>query len=430
MRFDFRYCLLVGIVLLPASMFAGEPANWERFRGPNGAGVSDDKNIPLTFGPKDNILWKTELPGVGNSSPIVWGQRLFLHTTSRDGKSRSLLCIDTADGKILWQKSIPGAPAKIRSDSSLASSTPTTDGKAVYVSFWNGKEVFLSAYDFAGELLWNKNLGVFNSQHGAGASPILYKDKVILAHDMDKDDFTTKVPNARPSMLMAFDKRSGRLIWETARTAERTCYSAPFLLRKPGKSDPELVVTSTTAVTGYDPENGAKLWEAKGWQSHAVKVPMRTVASPALAGDILCVCAGGDAGRFAIGLNLSGPDAPKRAWENRKDFPYISSPLARGEHIYFVNDKGIAGCYHARTGERVWFERVTDSFYASPLLIDGKIYATSAAGDVYVLAAEPTKFQQLARNPLGEVVRATPAVAGGRLYIRGERHLFCIGKSR
>ncbi|HZZ79379.1 MAG TPA: PQQ-binding-like beta-propeller repeat protein [Gemmataceae bacterium] len=424
-----RLLSLVFVLLCSSHAFAGEPAKWERFRGPNGAGVSDDKNIPITFGPKDNLLWKTELPGGGNSSPIVWGQRLFLHTASRDAKSRSLLCIDTANGKILWQKTIAGDGAKIRSDSSLASSTPTTDGKAVYVSFWNGKEVFLTAYDFAGELLWSKNLGVFNSQHGPGASPILYKDKVILAHDMDKDDFTTKVPNARPSTLMAFDKRTGRTIWETPRAAERTCYSAPFLLRKPGKSAPELVVTSTTAVTGYDPENGTKLWEAKDWQAHAVKTPMRTVASPALAGDILCVCAGGDAGRFAIGLNLGGPDAPKRAWENRKDFPYISSPLARGEYIYFVNDKGIAGCYNARTGERVWFERIADSFYASPLLIDGKIYATTAAGDVFVLAADP-KFQQFARNALGEVVRATPAVAGGRLYIRGERHLFCIGKSR
>jgi len=422
-----RILLLLIVIVIPGFALAGEPAKWERFRGPNGAGVSDDKNIPITFSPKENILWKTELPGIGNSSPIVWGQRLFVHSASRDAKLRSLACIDTADGKILWQKTIPGETAKIRSDSSLASSTPTTDGKAVYVSFWNGKEVFLSAYDFAGELLWSKNLGVFNSQHGAGASPILYKDKVILAHDMDKDDFTTKVPNARPSMLMAFDKSTGRLIWETARTAERACYSAPLLLRRPGKAEPELVVTSTTAITGYCPESGTKLWEAKGWQT--LKSPLRTVASPSLAGDILCVCSGGDAGRFAIGLNLRDPDAPQRAWENRKDFPYISSPLARGEHIYFVNDTGIAGCYNARSGERVWFERIADSFYASPLLIDGKIYVITAAGDVFVLAAEPT-FRQLARNALGEVVRATPAVADGKLYIRGERHLFCIGKSR
>src|SRR5262249_6646628 len=145
----------------------------------------------------------------------------------------------------------------------------------------------------------------------------------------------------------------------------------------------------------------------------AVKTPMRTVASPALVGDILCVCSGGDAGRFAIGLALPGAGnaGPQRVWENRKDFPYVPSPLARGEHVYFVNDAGFAGCFHAPTGKRMWFERISDAgFHASPLLIDGKIYAANVAGDVYVLAAEPT-YRLLAHNELGEVIRATPAVA-------------------
>jgi outer membrane protein assembly factor BamB len=438
---EFRYWLLVALILpfCPADLLAGETAKphmrdfWDRFHGPNGTGTSDDKEIPVKFGPNENMIWKVALPGVGNSSPIVWGKNLFLQSASKNGKQRSLLCLDTADGKIRWQKSIPAAFAKIRADSSLASSTPTTDGQAVYVSFWDGQGIVLAAYDFQGNALWSKNLGPFNSQHGAGASPILYKDKLILANDMDKDDFTTRVPNERPSMLIAFDKRTGRLIWEVPRVAERACYSAPFLRHGPGQKEPELVVTSTTAVTGYNIETGAKLWEARGWQEHVLKAPMRTVASPALAGDILCVCSGGDAGRFAIGLALPGrdsTDAPRRVWENRKDFPYVPSPVTRGEHIYFVNDAGFAGCYHAPTGKRVWFERLADAgFHSSPVLIDGKVYATSVAGDVYVFAAEPT-FRLLARNELGEVVRATAAVADGRVYIRGERHLYCIGKSR
>jgi outer membrane protein assembly factor BamB len=438
---DVRPWLLVTLVLpfCFAHILAGETAkqgasvNWDRFRGPNGTGTSNDKDIPLKFGASENIIWKVELSGFGNSSPIVWGKYLFIHSTSKDGKRRSLLCLDTTDGKIRWQKSIPAKFAKIRADSSMASSTPTTDGKAVYVSFWDGQDVHVSAYDFEGNALWSKNLGTFNSQHGAGASPILYKDKLILAHDMDKDDFTTRVPNERPSLLIALDKRTGQLIYEVPRVAERTCYSAPFLRHQPGEKEPELVVTSTTAVTGYNIATGAKLWEAKGWQEHAIKIPMRTVASPVLVGNILCVCSGGDAGRFAIGLALPGPDhadAPQRVWENRKDFPYVPSPVTRGEHVYFVNDAGFAGCYHARTGKRVWFERLADTgFHASPLLIDGKIYATSVAGDVYVFAAEPA-FRLLARNELGEVVRATPAVADGRLYVRGQRHLYCIGKSR
>jgi outer membrane protein assembly factor BamB len=402
--------------------------NWERFRGPNGTGAVDDKNVPIKFGPKENVVWKVALPGMGNSSPIVWGKHLFLQSASKDGKLRTLLCIDAANGRILWERSIPGVPAAIRADSSLASSTPTTDGEAVYVSFWDGRHVFVSAYDFQGTRLWVKDLGPFNSQHGAGASPILYKDKLILANDMDKDDFYTKQINERPSMVIALDKASGRLLWETPRVAERACYSAPFLLQRPGQSEPELVITSSTAVTGYHIDTGSKLWEAKGWQEHALKAPMRTVATPALAGDFLCVCSGGDAGRFAVGLALpSAGGGPRRVWENRKDFPYVPSPLARGGYFYFVNDAGFSGCYNARTGKRVWFERLGDvSFNASPLLINGKLYAANTAGDVYVLAAEPT-FQLLAQNELGELIRATPAVAGGRLYIRGERHLYCIG---
>lgn len=423
-----RFLFFSGLILLfGTSIVLGGERNWERFRGPNGAGTSDDKNVPIKFSATENVVWKIETPGEGNSSPIISCQHLFLHTTSADGRLRSLVCIDAWNGKIRWQKSIPAAPVKIRADSSFASSTPTTDGKTVYVSFWDGKDVHLHAYDFDGNMSWTKNLGDFNSQHGPGASPILYKDKLILANDMDKDDFNTKVPNARPSTLLALDKRTGKLVWESARVAERACYSAPFLLQRRDRKEPELVITSTTAVTGYNVDTGAKLWEAKGWQEHALKSPLRTVASPALNGDILCVCSGGDAGRFAIALDLSNPNSPKRVWENRKEFPYVPSPLARGEHFYIVNDSGIAACYKARTGERVWFERLADAgFHASPLMIDGKIYAASTAGDVFVFAAEPT-FRLLARNELGEVVRASPAVAGGRLYIRGDRHLYCIG---
>ena len=423
--------LLVGLVvaLWAGNVVAGDTAkHWNRFRGPNAAGVSDDKRIPLAFKPSENLVWKAELPGVGNSSPIVWGEHLFVHTTSKDGKQRSLVCLDSKTGKVRWQQTIAAAFVKVRPDSSLASATPTTDGKTVYVPFWNGKNVVLFAYDFDGKEVWHKDLGEFNSQHGPGASPILYKNKLILAHDMDKEDFVSKAPNPRPSFLMAFDKGTGQLLWETPRKAEFTSYSAPFLRQRPGQ-EPELVVTSGTAVTGYNTQNGEKLWEHKDWQLHAIKNPMRTVATPAMNGDILCVCSGSATGRMAIGLALPGSSGGmlQQLWENRKDFPYVPCPLTRGEHFYFVNDIGVAGCYEAKTGKRVWFERLGEGgFHSSPLLIDGKVYAISIPGDLYVFAAEP-KFQLVGRSELGEPVRATPAVANDRLYVRGERHLFCIG---
>jgi outer membrane protein assembly factor BamB len=329
----------------------------------------------------------------------------------------------------------------IRPDSSLASSTPTTDGKAVYVTFWDGKDVIAAAYDFQGAKLWNKNLGPFISQHGPGASPILYKDKLILANDMDsyieqKDKSRKPVPIDHPSLLVALNKKTGEIAWETPRVAERACYSAPFLLKQPGQAEPELVVVSTTAISGYNLDDGSIKWEAKDWQKDSKKPLLRTVASTALSSDgVLIACSGDGSGdRFSAAVALPGAGksaAPRSLWEStKKEFPYVPCPLAHGEHFYCVNDSGYAGCYEVRTGKRLWFERLAEeTFYASPLLIDGKIYAASDSGDVYVVAAEP-KYRLLARNDLGgEHIRATPAVANGRLYVRGERNLFCIGKT-
>lgn len=408
--------------------------NWDRFRGPNGTGTANDKDIPVTFGAKENVLWKIAVPGLGNSSPVIWGKHLFLQSASKDGKERMLICLDTTDGKTLWQKTIPGTTAKVHGINSLATSTPTTDGEAVYVMFWDGKDIIATAYDFQGGKLWSKNLGWFSSQHGAGGSPILYKDKLIFADDMDKEDYYTKTPVTRPSVLFALNKKTGQIVWETPREAVRACYSAPFLLHKAGQAEPDLVIVSTTAITGYNLETGARSWESKDWQGKKAKMPLRTVASSALAGDVLIACSGDGRGdRLTVALELPGAGktgAPQRLWDNDKDFPYTPSPLIRGENVYFVSDAGYAGCYDARTGKRRWYERLTDSsnyFTASPLLIDGKVYAAHENGEVFVFAAEPT-YQLLAQNTLGERIRATPAVADGRLYVRGERHLFCIGK--
>lgn len=405
---------------------AGE--NWERFRGPNGSGSADDKKVPVRFSEQDNLIWKTAIPGAGNGSPIVWGDRIFVHTANVDGSERSLLCLDVRTGSILWTRSIPGTKVKIRYDSSMASSTPTTDGSAVYIAFWDGKDIIMSAYDFQGAPLWSTNLGPFISQHGAGGSPILYKDKILFANDMDKDDPVTKVPVSRPSFLIALNKKTGELAWEVPREPVRACYSPPFLHAGKGGA-PELMVLSTTGITAYNPDTGAKLWELAQWQAKTVRMPLRTIASPTIVGDVVVATSGDGAGdRYAAGVSLGGTGkSAERLWDNNKDFPYVPCPLSVGAHIYFVNDKGFAGCYEATSGKRIWQERQPDSeFQASPLLIDGKIYAGSLQGDVFVFAAEPT-YKLLARNTLGERIRATPAVAHDRLYIRGDKHLFCIG---
>ncbi|MSQ96515.1 MAG: hypothetical protein EXR98_18460 [Gemmataceae bacterium] len=424
----FRWtCILLATVYFNATVRAD---NWERFRGPNGNGISMDKNIPLKFSATENVLWKAKIPGDGNSSPIIWGDRLFLQTASLDGANRALLCLDAKTGKEIWTRTIPGANIKLsRKDTSHASATPTTDGEAVYIPFWNGKDIVLVAYKFNGDKLWERNLGEFVSQHGAGTSPILYKDLLIFSHD--KDAFRQAVkkigPIQNPSTLYAFDKRTGKTVWEAPREAVRACYSMPFILERPG-AGPELMVTSTTAITSYDPLTGKSNWY---WTWTFAKDALRTIAATAYTDGMLLACSGDGSGeRLAVGVELKGKGKeirPEQVWSNAKQFPYVTCMLTKGEHVYFVNDLGVAGCFHTKSGKEVWFERIPDAkFYASPLMIDGKMYAASEQGDFYVIDVA-TKYNLLAKNSLGERIRATPAVANDRLYVRGQYHLYCIG---
>jgi outer membrane protein assembly factor BamB len=407
--------LLWLVVLLPGFAGIATADNWGRFRGPNGAGLALDKGIPVKWDERRGLLWKVELPGGGNSSPIVWDNRLFTQAASADGSKRMLLCMDVKDGKVLWSREFPGNKAKTHVKNTLASSTPATDGQRVYAAFWDGTDVTMVAYDFKGKLLWRRDLGRFVSQHGAGASPVVYNDRVFFNNDQDGS-----------ASLLALDARSGKTIWQMPRVAYRACYSSPFLMQR-GNFPPEIVLSSTGGITSYDPESGRINWH---WPWVFDGMALRTTASPIYAQGMIFACSGdggGDRHMVALRLEASGNvTRPVLAWENKKMFPYVPTILAYGANLYFVNDKGIAGCYVARTGEKVWTERLEGSFFASPVLIFGKIYAPSEDGDVYVFEAGP-KFRLLAKTSLGERVVATPAVANNRLYIRGESHLFCIG---
>ncbi len=413
---------LVSLICAP-TLLADDVPNWPRFRGPNGTGVANRQDIPLKFGDGAGIAWKTPIVGLGHGSPVVWQNFVFLQTSSVAGDQRLLLCLDAKTGKEIWSRSQPGKKAAAHERNSLASSTPATDGTGVFISFWDGVNVNLAGYSMKGDLLWTKNLGPHFSEWGAGASPIVCKDKVIFVNDNDKLD-RQKKPVTRPAVVLALDKQTGAVVWEATRQAYRACYSTPFMLERPGRAA-ELLVASTTAVTGYNPGTGAENWH---WNWPATPKPLRTIGSSMVADGLLCVFAGDGGGeRHVCALDLDGA-APKIAWQSKKDFPYVPCCLSHGPHLYFVNDHGQAGCFEARTGKKVWFERLPDAtFSASPVLIDGKIYAASEQGDVFVLAADPT-YALLARNALGELIRATPAVSDGRLFVRGQKHLFCISK--
>ncbi|MBY0528374.1 MAG: PQQ-binding-like beta-propeller repeat protein [Gemmataceae bacterium] len=409
--------LLVGCCWMLSDDPEAEAANWARFRGPNGTGVATDTEIPVEFGTEKGVVWKVPTTGVGNSSPIVWGDNIFLETATPDGKERALVCLSTKDGKPKWTKSISSSKGKTHPKNSLASGTPATDGERIYAPFWDGKNVFLYAFDFKGNKLWDRDLGAFESQHGAGSSPVVHGDKVFYNHDQDG-----------AAVIIALDAKNGKTAWEKKRKAFRTCYSTPFILERTD-GGAELVVASTAGLTGYNPADGVENWNWV-WDFKPAK-PLRTVGSPIVSNGLVLAGSGdGDGTRHLVAVKLGGKgDISKDAlaWDKRKGSAYVPTMLAAGDHIYYVNDNGMAGCYSAKNGEEPWSERLGGSFSASPLLIDGKVYAFAEDGNVFVFAAAP-KYQLLAKNVLGEVIFATPAVADNRLYIRTKSNLYCIGK--
>jgi outer membrane protein assembly factor BamB len=407
--------LFVGLLL------AAVPANaadWPRFRGPNGTGTAADRDVPVKWSIADGILWKVPLSGTGNSSPIVCGGRVFLQVASPDGAERSLVCFDATTGKQLWSKAAPGKRAHTHQRNTLASGTPASDGERVYVAVWDGKDLALLAYDFAGELVWRRELGPFASQHGAGHSPVVHAGRVFLADDQDGS-----------SVLVAFEAKTGKPLWQAARRPYRSCYSTPFIREIPGGA--ELVVASTAGVTAYDPETGSVNWNCD-WPHANPKKPLRTVASPVTSGGLIFANAGdGDGSRDAIALRPGAKGTAASGtvvWQESKSLPYVPCMLTRGEYLFSVNDHGVAACHKAATGEKVWNERLGSPMTASPILVDDKVFAAGEDGQVYVFAAA-TKFKLLAKNAMGESVMASPAVADGRIYIRGKEHLFCVGKA-
>lgn len=418
--------IFLGLSALVAVAGWATAESWDRFRGPDSSGIARNQNLPVEFDETKNLVWKVVLPGLGNSSPVVWDNQLFIQTAAADGSTRTLLCLDTKSGSTVWDKTTPGVKAKPPAPhvkNTLASATPATDGKAVYSATWDGRNVILSARTMKGEPIWEQDLGEFVSQHGPGASPFLYRDKIYYAFDSDVK-----------AAIYCFDKASGKPLWSQPRVAidNSAAYASPRILEK-GANGVELIITNSTAITSYHPDTGSRNWNwTWNWGSPKPS-PLRLVAGTLQVGDMLIACSGTSAGRQTVGLTLptAAGAAPVQAWGNKnlKEFPYVPSPLERDGYIYFVNDKGTAGCYEAKNGKRVWFEELRErcEFTASPVMVDGKVYAANEDGELYVFAAEP-KFKLLATNKIGDRIRASPAVADGRIYLRDTQHLYCFGK--
>lgn len=386
-------------------------ADWPRFRGPNGSGVVADSKAPLRWTASDVV--KAPIPGKGNSSPIISKGKVFLQSASASGGERMLICLDAVTLKQEWVAKVPGGVGKTHAKNTLASSTPAADGKRIVCLFWDGSHISLHAFNYDGKELWSTPLGSFTSQHGAGQSPVLHGNNIYLNNDQDGQ-----------AQFQCFDAVNGKKVWSAKRPAFRACYSSPFVRQgRGGKA--EVVIASTAGITAYQPADGKMLWD---WTWQFEKKPLRNVGSPVEgAGVIFAIAGDGDGSRHLVAVTPPGDrnETPKLAWERTRGTPYVPCPLIHGDYVYWVSDNGFAVCAEAKTGRIAFDERFTSGVTASPVLINGTILCIDERGSVFTFPAEP-KFTQPKRYNLGEGVSASPAVADGRLYIRGQQHLFMI----
>ncbi len=399
--------------------------NWPEFRGPGHQGISAEKTLPLKWGPQENIRWKVAVPGQSWSTPIVWGDQVFVTTATDQGQSCRILSLEAQSGKLLWNKEVfRQVPRKKETRNSYATPSPATDGKRVYACFGDGSFV---AVDFAGELLWTNRDYPFYSQHGLGASPILSGNLLIMTMDGSSEGEDKLVGWQTPwdkSYVLALDTQTGKQRWKTMRGTSRISHGSPVIWTGP---DDKIQVVSEAGdvVQGFDRDSGERLWtsEVQG----EGKVPSTVV------GNGMVFTSGGFRGRESIkAFKLGGKGDLKETnliWEQKKGNPKVPSMIQVGPHLFTIQDTGIASCLDASTGEVVWQERLGGSFSASPVSAAGRIYLLDNNGETTILDAGP-KFRVLAKNPLGDQVQSSIAMAQGRLFIRTDKELFCVGAEK
>lgn len=379
---------------------------WTRFRGPNGSGESEATTIPASWSDAD-YNWKVELPGIGHSSPVLWGEKIVLASASNEGRTRLLLCLDAHDGHILWKHEFPGENYSIHKQNSFASSTPVVDAKHVYAIVATPEHYRVCAFTHEGKPVWEKDLGAFTSQHGFGTSPILYDGLLIANNDQDGNSF-----------LFALDCRDGHEVWRTPRKTAVVAYSTPCL-RKRDNGETELVFNSEAhGISGIDPRTGKTNWELSVFDK-------RSVSSPIVVGELVFgSCGSGAGGNYVVAVRPN--KNPEIAFRFDKQAAYVPTSVAYGNLLFVWGDNGIVSCLELPGGSLLWQKRVGGNFSSSPIRVADRVYCVSVEGDVVVIAAKP-EYELLGRMPLEDVCRSTPAVADGRMYLRTQSHLFSLG---
>ena len=405
-----RHSGFLCLLALAANLACAE--NWPCWRGPRGDGTSLERELPTHWSSTENVLWKTTLPGEGHSSPIIWDDRVFLTSALKESQDRILLSFDRKTGAELWRQAVIRSPLEAKNnENGYASATPATDGQKVYVTFLDGVNVVIAAYDFSGKQLWLARPGGFQSQWGFSHTPVLFGDKVIVVCYSKGENF-----------VIAVSRADGHTLWKTAASNPTCSYSAPLIRKLAGRF--QMIASGNNAVTSYDPETGKVIWVVDGPSRDFVATPVYHEKA-----DLVLGCSSWP-NRVLVAIKPDGQGnvtSSKVAWKTSEGAPYVPSPIAVGDWFFTAAFAGKAAhCYDAATGNVLWTEPM-GLHHASPVSADGLVYFLNDDGVMHVVRAGAT-FELVARNALGEKTYASPALSGNQIFLRGFRTLYCIGK--
>ena len=385
--------------------------NWPCWRGPRQDGTSLETRVPADWSPAA-AEWNIEVPGKGHASAVVWEDRVLTVTAFPETRERVLLCFNRADGKILWQKTVVTGPLeKLHVENSYASGTPATDGKRVYVTFRVGDEVVVAAHDLAdGRQLWLVRPGTHAGEWGFSNEPVLFEDKVILDGDGKEDSF-----------LVALNRETGKTLWRVSRPNKGISYSAPFIREMAGRL--QMVQCGDRRVTSFDPRDGRELWTVDGPSQEFVATPTYSEKTR------LVYVSSSWPERHLLAIKPDGEGNVTKThivWRDTRGAPYIPSLMTVGDYVFSVGVTGTAFCYDAATGKVHWQE-VFGRHHASPVLAGGRLYFINDKGEVIVIKPGAVLDRSSGGN-LGESCYASPALSDGQVFLRGFKHLMCIGK--
>jgi len=407
--------LVACLICVPVSWFRSsvDGQEWTRFRGPDGSGISEASGIPVRWTAQD-YMWRVKLPGIGYSSPVIWGDRIFVTSALEEDGTRIIRCLRTSDGGLIWKRSFRSMTFDLGNATAYDAASPTVDQDHVYMSWGTPEHYVVLALDQRkGREVWRRDLGPFQGDHGFGASPILFEGLLIVPNDQSGTSF-----------VVALDRTTGETRWKVERRTVKSAYSTPVVYR-PENGPAQLILTSTAhGISSLDPASGELNWEFNLFGEQ------RVVGSPVIAAELVfasCGSGGGGKRMFAVrpGNPAEGIEA-EVAYELAGSLPYVPTPVANGRLLFFFNDQGVVTCIDAPTGEIRWRERVGGKYFGSPVRVADRLYCISREGEMVVLAASE-QFKELARINLEEPSNSTPAVADGVMYIRTAAHLMAIG---